>query len=145
MRNMKKSNNLSRNLSILFLCGIFVWKQETTNTNMIFSETKAEDVTSSPVRLMPYHSLLSAMFQPPVPKRGRQERSHSFFNQLPSRRHRIPSYKYRGGLKQFYSSRKRPERRRRPLSYNKFTKHSRRPLISFSKPQNSFVPGGMKN
>ena len=112
----------------------------------------AEDVTAAPVRLIPYHSLLSSMFQPVSKRRGQDLISTTINNIFPSRRYRRPVLRYprppsryhNNGPRRFKQERNWPERKRHPTTkFNKYTKNYGRNRHPFNKPQNSFVPGGI--
>jgi len=116
---------------------------KTQHTEIIFPVATAQDAVTPSFQLIPYHSLLSAMFQP-VSKQTRQERSLAHFNSLySSRRYRRPPPRHRGGYRNFFNWRKRPERKRYPPRYRKYPKHYGRHTSSYRKPANSFVPGGI--
>lgn len=128
----------------LFICMCLL---ETQQKGMIFPSAKAEDVISPSFQLIPYHSLLSAMFQP-VSRQGRQFSSEEQFNSLYSSRRynrRPPSRHQQRGYRKFYNRRKKPTHKRYSLPYRKFQKYYGRHPSGYRKPQNSFVPGDTNN
>ena len=135
--------------SVFMMCVTFLWLFEANYQYFMSVAASAEDVTASPVRLIPYHSLLSSMFQPVSRRQG--VFSSALNNIFPSRRHRKPISKYarppprfEKGLRRFRHQRPSPYRKRYPTrSFNKYKRHYGKNRHPSRKPQNSFVPGGI--
>ena len=140
MRDSRNIKHHSRLLLNLIVYSIFIWTLDILSTDMVFIPTTAEDVTSPPFRLVPYHSILSAMFHP-LPRRGRQDNIRSWFNNdHPARRHQRPPSRYQDRFRRLHNHRKIPGRRRYPSQY---TKYSGRPHFPIRKPPNAFSPEGI--
>ena len=135
--------------SVLITCVTFLWLFESNPHFLMPVAVSAEDVTASHVRLIPYHSLLSSMFQPVSRRQG--VFSSALNNIFPSRRHRRPVSRYRrppsrfqNGLRRFKYQRPNPYRNRYPTrSFNKYKKNYGKNRHPSRKPQNSFLPGGI--
>lgn len=134
---------------VFITCVTFLWLFESNSHYLMPVGVSAEDVTASPVRLIPYHSLLSSMFQPVSRRQG--VFSSALNNIFPSRRYRRPVSRYRrppprfqNGLRRYKYQRNNPYRNRYPTrSFNKYKKNYGKNRHPSRKPQNSFVPGGI--
>ena len=110
-------------------------------TDSIFSEVIAQNDSPSPFRLVPYHSLLSAMFQPVSKRRTLQSKSYdSFYDDNPPRRLRGPYPRYD---RRYY--RKRPIGIRYSKTNNKWRKYPTHHKFSFRTTKKPFIPGGIEN
>ena len=136
----------------LFLAYVIcVWLFESNSKYVMPGVSSAEDVTTSSIRLIPYHSLLSSMFQPVSRRKGKGLFSDTLNNIFPSRRNRRPSVRYprpppkfHNGIRRFKYQRPRPERNRYPLrKTNTYSKNFNKSRYPPRKPHNSFVPGGI--
>ena len=106
-----------------------------------FPEVMAQNDSPTPFRLVPYHSLLSAMFQPVSKRRTLQNKSYdSFYDDNPPRRLRGPYPRYD---RRYY--RKRPISIRYSKAHNKWRKYPTDHKFSFRTRKKPFIQGGMKN
>ena len=106
-----------------------------------FPEVMAQNDSPTPFRLVPYHSLLSAMFQPVSKRRTLQNKSYdSFYDDNPPRRLRGPYPRYD---RRYY--RKRPISIRYSKTNNKWRKYPAHHKFSFRTTKKPFIPGGMEN
>ena len=149
MRNCLNIRYCGIKICLFLTYAICIWIFESNTKYFMPSVVSTEDVTTSSVRLIPYHSLLSSMFQPVSRRQG--VFSSALNNILPSRRHRRPVSRYRrppsrfqNRLRKFKYQRPNPYRNRYPTrSFNKYKKSYGRNRHPSRKPQNSFLPGGI--
>ena len=151
MRNCLNIRYCGIKISLFLTYAICIWIFESNTKYFMPSVVSTEDVTTSSVRLIPYHSLLSSMFQPVSRRRGKGLFSNALNNIFPSRRYRRPTLRYSrppsryyNGIRRLRYGRPRPERlRQSTTSFNKFSKNYERNRYPQRKPHNSFVPGGI--
>ena len=151
MRNCLSIRYCGTKISLFLTYAICIWIFESNTKYFMPAVVSTEDVTTSSVRLIPYHSLLSSMFQPVSRRRGRGLFSNALNNIFPSRQYRRPALRYPRPPPRFYNSirrhkyqRPRPQRiRQSATSFNKFSKNYERNRHPPRKPHNSFVPGGI--
>ena len=151
MRNCLSIRYCGTKICLFLTYAICIWVFESNTKYFMPAVVSTEDVTTSSVRLIPYHSLLSSMFQPVSRRRGKGLFSNALNNIFPSKRYRRPTLRYSrppsryyNGIRRLRYGRPRLERlRQSTTSFNKFSKNYKRNRYPPRKEQNSFVPGGI--